>query len=50
LFNNEAGYLEDQLNASLARLCVEKIDLYYIHRRDPSVPIEEVTQTLATFI
>ena len=49
-FNNESGYLEGQLNASLARLGVEKIDLYYIHRRDPSVPIEEVTQTLASFV
>ena len=50
LFNNEAGYLEDQLNASLARLCVEKIDIYYVHRRDISVPIEEVTETLAAFV
>ena len=31
LFNNESGYLEVQLYASLARLGVEKIDLYYIH-------------------
>jgi aryl-alcohol dehydrogenase-like predicted oxidoreductase len=50
LFNNEAGYLEDQLNASLARLCVEKIDIYYVHRRDISVPIKEVTETLAAFV
>jgi aryl-alcohol dehydrogenase-like predicted oxidoreductase len=28
-------------NESLARLGIETIDLYYQHRRDPSVPIEE---------
>ncbi len=26
---------------SLARLGIDRIDLYYLHRRDPSVPIEE---------
>ena len=50
LFNNEAAYLTEQLDNSLERLGVECIDLYYIHRRDPSVPIEEVTETLAGFI
>ena len=29
---------------------VEAIDLYYIHRRDPSLPLEEVTETLVGFI
>ncbi|MFY9884566.1 MAG: aldo/keto reductase, partial [Candidatus Cybelea sp.] len=28
-------------NESLARLGIDVIDLYYQHRRDPSVPIEE---------
>ena len=50
LFNNETGYLEGQLDASLERMGVEQIDLYYIHRRDPHVPIEELTQTLAGFV
>ena len=50
LFNNEASYLAEQLDNSLERLGVEQIDLYYVHRRDPSVAIEEVTQTLAGFV
>ena len=50
LFNNEAAYLTEQLDNSLDRLGLEYIDLYYVHRRDPSVPIEEVTETLAGFI
>ena len=49
-FNNEVKYLEQQLDNSLMRLGVEQIDLYYVHRRDPFVPVEEVTQTLASFI
>ena len=50
LFINEPAYLEGQLNASLERMGVEQIALYYIHRRDPHVPIEAVTETLAGFV
>ena len=50
LFNNEASYLAEQLDNSLQRHRLEQIDLYYLHRRDPSVAIEEVTQTLAGFV
>jgi len=38
------------LDGSLKRLGVESIDLYYIHRRDQNTPIEEVTETLASFV
>ena len=38
------------MDASLTRLGVEAIDLYYIHRRDPSHEIEAVTETLASFV
>jgi len=49
-FDNSAEHLESELNKSLTRLGVEAVDLYYIHRRDPSIPIEEVTETLAGFV
>ena len=29
---------------------VESVDLYYIHRRDQNRPIEDVTETLASFV
>ncbi len=45
-FNNKAGYLRAELEGSLTRLGVDHVALYYIHRRDPSVEIEEVMQTL----
>lgn len=49
-FNNERAHLEEALDASLTRLGVEAVDLYYIHRREPEVEIEEVTDTLASFV
>lgn len=49
-FDNSAAHLEAELHASLRRLGAEAVDLFYVHRRDPSIEIEEVTQTLAGFI
>ena len=34
-------YLRRACDASLRRLRLERIDLYYLHRHDPEVPIEE---------
>ena len=47
---NDIGYLEDELDKSLARMGVEAVDLFYIHRRDPDIPIEEVAGNLAGLI
>ena len=49
-FNNAADHMARELDASLQRLGVEAIDLYYVHRRDPRHEIEEVTATLAEFV
>jgi len=49
VFNNTAAYLRAELEASLARLGLEHVDLYYIHRRDQSVAIEDLMQTLLAF-
>ena len=38
------------LEGSLARLGVDHVDLYYQHRVDPEVPIEEVVGTLAELV
>lgn len=49
-FDNSAFHLEAELDKSLMRLGVEQVELYYIHRRDPDVPIEEATGTLADLV
>ena len=46
-FDNSAAHLTDSLDASLRRLGIERVDLFYVHRRESDRPIEEVTQTLA---
>lgn len=48
-FNNQADHLRTALETSLRNLGVDCVDLYYIHRRDPSIPIEAVMETLVGF-
>jgi aryl-alcohol dehydrogenase-like predicted oxidoreductase len=50
VFDNSSAHLTAALDASLTRLGVEQVDLYYVHRRDPRVPIEDVMGTLAGFL
>ncbi|CAM2008867.1 aldo/keto reductase [Acanthopleuribacter pedis] len=40
-FNGRPGYVAQACEASLKRLGRQHIDLYYMHRKDPEVPIEE---------
>ncbi|MEM8592056.1 MAG: aldo/keto reductase [Pseudomonadota bacterium] len=49
-FDNSADYLASELEGSLHRLGVDHVDLFYIHRRDQSIPIEEVTGSLARLV
>ena len=49
-FNNSKKYLEKSLDNSLKRLGVDCVEIYYVHRRDQNIPIEEVTQTLSDFV
>ena len=48
-FNNKADYLRGELEKSLTRLGIDHVDLYYIHRRDPEVEIEDLMETLLSF-
>ncbi len=49
-FDNSREHLEAELDASLTKLGVEAVDLFYVHRRDQSLPIEEVADTLSGFV
>ncbi|MBE9638215.1 aldo/keto reductase [Salipiger mangrovisoli] len=49
-YDNAPEHLEGELDGSLARLGVEQVDLFYVHRREQARPIEEVTETLAGLV
>jgi aryl-alcohol dehydrogenase-like predicted oxidoreductase len=49
-FDNSPGHLRAELDGSLKRLGVERVDLFYIHRREEARPVEEVVGTLADLI
>lgn len=50
LLDNRPDSLHAAMDASLARLGVDYIDLYYLHRIDPQVPIEESVGALAQMV
>lgn len=45
-FNNTLEHLESELDKSLERLGVDCVDLFYVHRRQAELPIEEVAGSL----
>lgn len=47
---NDPEYARAACDASLRRLGVDHIDLYYLHRRDPEVPIEETVGGMAELV
>jgi aryl-alcohol dehydrogenase-like predicted oxidoreductase len=48
--NGRPEYVRSACNASLKRLGLEKIDLYYQHRVDPQVPIEETVGAMRDLV
>jgi aryl-alcohol dehydrogenase-like predicted oxidoreductase len=48
--NGEPEYVRNACDASLRRLGVETIDLYYQHRVDPKTPIEETVGAMAELV
>jgi len=48
--NNRPEHIREVAEASLKRLRVETLDLFYQHRVDPAVPIEEVAGTVKDLI
>jgi len=48
--NGSPEYIRDCCDASLKRLGVETIDLYYQHRVDPKTPIEETVGGMAELV
>ncbi|MGD8105383.1 aldo/keto reductase [Pantoea sp. FN0302] len=48
--DNSADYARRSCEASLRRLGIEQIDLYYVHRLDSATPVEETMETLAQLV
>jgi aryl-alcohol dehydrogenase-like predicted oxidoreductase len=48
-FDNSPEHLRAALEGSLRRLGVDHIPLFYVHRRDQSVQIEDVMETMVRF-
>ncbi|OEJ96426.1 aldo/keto reductase [Streptomyces thermolilacinus] len=47
---NDPAYIRTAVEDSLRRLGVEVIDLYYMHRRDPDVPLAESVGAMADLV
>ncbi len=48
--NNHPDYIRQAVEASLTRLGIDTIDLYYMHRRDPAVPLTDSIGTMADLV
>ena len=49
-FNGRPEYVKSACEASLKRLNVDVIDLYYLHRKDPNTPIEETVGAMGELV
>jgi aryl-alcohol dehydrogenase-like predicted oxidoreductase len=49
-FRNDADALRASLEGSLKRLGRDRVELFYIHRREAERPVEEVMETLVGFL
>jgi len=49
-YNGRPGYVREACEASLKQLGVDHIDLYYLHRIDPEVPIEETVGAMSRLV
>ncbi|MET7284736.1 aldo/keto reductase [Streptomyces sp. NPDC005573] len=50
IIRNDEPYIREAVEASLRRLDVDVIDLYYMHRRDVNVPLEETVAVMADLV
>ena len=48
--DNSPAYVQSACEASLKRLGVDTIDLYYCHRRNPDVPVEDMVGAMARLV
>lgn len=49
-FDGSPAYLKQAVEKSLKRLNIDTIDLYYAHRIDPNVPVEDMVGAMADLV
>lgn len=49
-FDGSVAHMKTAIEGSLKRLKIETIDLYYAHRIDPNVPVEEMVGAMAQLV
>ncbi|MEP6794301.1 MAG: aldo/keto reductase [Saprospiraceae bacterium] len=49
-FNGSPSYIKTAVEASLKRLQTDVIDLYYAHRIDPTIPVEEMVGAMGELV
>jgi aryl-alcohol dehydrogenase-like predicted oxidoreductase len=49
-FDGSPSYMRTAVEGSLKRLKIDVIDLYYAHRIDPNVPVEEMVSAMAELV
>ena len=50
VINNSPAYIKKACAASLQRLNIKTIDVYFLHRHDPQVPIEDIMYTMLELV
>jgi aryl-alcohol dehydrogenase-like predicted oxidoreductase len=48
--DNSPAYMRSCLEGSLRRLNTDFVDLYYLHRADPAIPIEQTVEAMAALV
>ncbi|KAH9938132.1 NADP-dependent oxidoreductase domain-containing protein [Fomitopsis serialis] len=50
IVNGDPAYVRQAIERSLQRLGVDSVELYYLHRADPDVPIEKTVEAMAELV
>jgi aryl-alcohol dehydrogenase-like predicted oxidoreductase len=50
VLNGSPAYLRERIERSLRNLRTDHVDLYYLHRSDPNIPIEESVGAMAELV
>ncbi|RYX98588.1 aldo/keto reductase [bacterium] len=50
VFNGKKEYVKESIERSLKNLGTDYLDLYYLHRLDPNIPVEETIEAMSELV